>query len=300
MNKIKIIGVVVFMLSLSLAFISVDIANKNRTYLATLNSFTGQKALVQEISKSIFYSYRNGIIHPKILDNTIMKYQEYIPFNKSAKIKTLWSYFYADVKRFRKQQQIETGYNPIITAKLVNRIYDKNMKLMRAFDLLIELKKSELQSKLEVSKEIQKILFLLLIVSLFYLFTQLHWVLEFVHKFSKASKKIIKNTTIQGVEPIHIGASSHELKEATENYNYMVQKMNLSLKNSTTSMNQSIKSLEEVAQNIENFMELLSTMNPKESDDFFKKEDAVIDSLDTLMHLRKRLKDLKIELDKLL
>jgi len=293
MNKIKIVGALVFILSSILAFISVSIANKNRADITTLSSLSQQKELVQEVSKSIFYSYRNGIT-----DFTTFKKLEKDNFI-SSNIEELWRDFSLDVQKFRRQQQVATGYNSIITAKLVNNIYHKNVLLIKEFNSVIELKKLEMNSKIEASKLLQKSLFFLLIVLLFYLFTQLHFVLDFIERFSTVSEKIRENSTIQGVESINVKTTTQELKEATDSYNYMVEKMNLSILESSQSMDKSIKSLEEVAQNIENFMELLSTMNPQESDAFFKKEDAVIDSLEILMSLRKRLKHLKIELEKL-
>ena len=293
MNKIKIVGALVFILSSILAFISVSIANKNRADITTLSSLSQQKELVQEVSKSIFYSYRNGIT-----DFATFKKLEKDNFI-SSNIEELWRDFSLDVQKFRRQQQVATGYNSIITAKLVNNIYHKNVLLIKEFNSVIELKKLEMNSKIEASKLLQKSLFFLLIVLLFYLFTQLHFVLDFIERFSTVSEKIRENSTIQGVESINVKTTTQELKEATDSYNYMVEKMNLSILESSQSMDKSIKSLEEVAQNIENFMELLSTMNPQESDAFFKKEDAVIDSLEILMSLRKRLKHLKIELEKL-
>jgi hypothetical protein len=297
MSKIKLVGALTFILSLILAFISLNIANKNRKNIIIFSSLTKQKASIEEISKSIFYSYRNGVPTPQYLDKTI----EGITVGESEiiLIKNLWHHFYDDVKNFRIQQKIATGYNPIITAKLVNRIYHNNVLLVAELEKLIEAKQFNTQQEIESNKSLQNTLFFLLISLLFYLFTQLHLVLKFIHKFSKTSKKIIKNSTIQGVEPINIKANIPQLKEATEGYNQMVKKMNLSIKNSSNSMTQSIKSLEEVAQNIEIFMEFLSTMQDKKSDELFEKEDAVIDSLEMLMRLRKKLKDLKIELDKL-
>ena len=298
MNKIKIVGALIFILALILALISMDIANENRKNITTLSSITEQKALIEEISKSIFYSYRNGVTDPKALDKSIRKSVR-LEENSSAPIQELWHNFYDDVKRFRSQQKIATGYNPIITAKLVNRIYHNNVLLVRAFDKQLNIKRVSRQQNIEAYKKLQNTLFFILIILLFYLFTQLHLIFEFIQKFSKTSKKIIKNSTIQGIELINIEAKNYELKEATENYNYMVKKMNLSIIKSSDSMVESIKSLEDVAQNIENFMELLSTMQEKESDELFQKEDAVIDSLETLMRLRKRLKDLKVALDNL-
>ncbi len=307
MNKIKIVGALVFIIALILALISVDIANKNRLNIDALTIFSKQKESIQEVSKSVFYSYRNGLsgsLNIKELESSgvalvLFGGEDSDYKNITIKIQTLWKNFYADVKKFKIQQRVTTGYNSIITAKLVNRIYHTNVLLINHFNQIIELRKSEANEQIERYKKLQNILFFILIGLLFYLFTQLHFVIEFIHKFSKTSKNIIKNSTIKGVESIDVKATTHELNEATNSYNYMVQKMNNSIIASGQSMDNSIKSLEEVAENIENFMELLAVMNPKESDEFFKKEDAVIDALDTLMRLRRRLKDLKIELDNL-
>jgi hypothetical protein len=62
-------------------------------------------------------------------------------------------------------------------------------------------------------------------------------------------------------------------------------------------MEYTTKSLEEVEQNIEEFIKLLSAMQNSESDELFKREDAVIDSLETLMRLKETLVDLKMDLD---
>jgi len=304
MNKIKIVGALVFVISLLLAFISVDIANKNSLNIDALTIFSKQKELIQESSKAVFYSYKNGSnlsATPTELNNdslTLILFGAKTSNSKNIniKIQNLWKSFYSDVKKFRTQQMVATGYNSVITAKLVNSIYHKNVLLINAFNQIIEVKKVETSQQIETYKKLQNFLFFILIILLFYLFTQLHLIIAFIQKFSKTSKNIIKKSTIQGVESIDIRTTSSELKEVTNNYNYMVEKMNLSILDSTKSMDNSIKSLEEVAQNIENFMELLSTMNPEESDDFFKREDTVIDSLETLMRLRKRLKDLQIEL----
>ena len=296
MNRIKIVGVLVFLLSFLLAFISMEIANKNRTNISTLSSLTQQKSSTQEVSKSIFYIYRNGVRGSKVLDNIKL---EKVCVNQNGKITALWNKFYRDVQKFINQQKIATGYNSIITDKLVNEIYHQSVILLNEFDMLIVSKKSHNQQEIEGYRKLQYMLFFILMGLLFYLFSQLHLVIEFIQKFSKTSSKIIKNSTIQGLEPIDIITSKHELKEATKNYNYMVEKMNLSITDSSNSMTVSIKSLEEVAQNIENFMELLSTMHKMKSDELFKKEDAVIDSLETLMCLRKSLKDLQIDLDTL-
>ncbi len=303
MNKIKIAGALVFALSIILALLSTSIAKQNRENSSNLNFINEQKAFTQEISKSVFYTYRNGENHSKGLDGTIKQYIENATVNEAEFtqnhfITTLWNIFYADVQKFRNQQKITTGYNSVITAKLVNRIYHNNVLLVQEFDKLIEVKQVEYHKDIDGYKRIQYALFVVLILLLIYLFTQIREIIAFIQKFSKTSKDIIENSTIQGLEPME-EIEQRELKELSQNYNYLVEKINSSINYSSQSMEQTTKSLEEVAKNIEDFMELLTTMQDDEADELFEKEDAVIDSLEELMRLRKKLKNLQTDLDNL-
>jgi len=303
MNKIKVVGGLVFALSIILAFLSSSISKQNRKNSNSMHFIHEQKAFTQEISKSIFYIYKNGEKSPETLNKTITKYIENVKVNEAELtqnkiIATLWNIFYADVQKFRNQQKISTGYNSVITAKLVNRIYHNNVLLVNEFDRLIEMKEANYHDSMEGYKQIQYILFFTLIGLLIYLFTQVRVVIEFIQKFSKTSKNIIENSSIQGLKPME-EIEQKELKEATRNYNHLVEKINRSIDYSSQSMEQTIISLEKVAENIEDFMELLSTMQEDESDELFEKEDAVIDSLEGLMRLRKKLKNLQGDLDSL-
>ena len=297
------VGASLLILSVVLLFLSNFIASENRLNIGTLNYLNQQKAFTQEISKSIFYTYRNSNKSTENLESTIKKYVENsqkneTKFKQNRVTSTLWNIFYADVQKFRTQQKVSTGYNPVITAKLVNRIYHNNVLLVNEFDKLIQKKQAQYHVNIDSYKKLQYALFFILIALLIYLFTQVKVILEFIQKFSKTSKNIIENSTIQGLEPMEEIEQS-ELKEATKNYNHLVKKINSSINYSEKAMEQTTKSLEEVEHNIEDFMELLATMNEGESDALFQKEDAVIDSLEMLMKLRERLGSLKGDLDRL-
>lgn len=303
MHKIKVVGGFVFLLSIILALLSNFIATQNRENSNRLSFIHEQKAFTQEISKSIFYTYRNGKKHDEVLDKTIKNYLKNAELNEdeftqNRLITTLWNSFYADVQKFRTQEKVSTGYNPVITAKLVNRIYHNNVLLVNEFNKLIDVKKDKYYNEIDAYKKIEYLLFVVLILLLIYLFTQVRAIISFIQKFSKTSKNIIENSSIQGLKPME-EIAQEELREATENYNHLVEKINTSINYSTQSMEQTTKSLEKVAENIENFMELLSTMQEDESDALFEKEDAVIDSLESLMRLRKKLKNLQRDLDTL-
>jgi len=303
MNKIKIIGAILLILSIVLAFLSNFIAAESRVNIMNLNYINEQKAFTQEISKSIFYTYRNGNKPSKRLDKTIKKYLKNVKINESEYtqnrvISILWNIFYADVQKFRTQQKVTTGYNSVITAKLVNRIYHNNVLLVNEFNKIIKQKQMQYYENIDGYKKIQYVLFFILIGLLIYLFTQVSVIIKFIQKFSKTSQNIIENSTIQGLEPITEMEQS-ELKEASNNYNHLVEKINSSLKYSSKSMVQTTKALKEVEHNIEGFMEFLSTMKNDESNELFEKEDAVINSLEGLMRLRKKLKNLQSDLDEL-
>ena len=59
MNKIKIAGVLLFILSIGLAILFYYTNNQNRVNTTLLNTINEQKAFTQEISKNIFYIYKN-------------------------------------------------------------------------------------------------------------------------------------------------------------------------------------------------------------------------------------------------
>ena len=303
MNKIRIAGGLIFILSISLAFLSNYIATKNGVHDSYLNLMNEQKAFTQEISKSIFYLYKNKKSSSKQLESSTKSFLESMrsqdkTLNRSDSIVSLWNQFYAEVQRFRDQQRVVTAYSPIITEKTVNHIYNMSISLVLELNRLITKENSHYQNMMDRYKEAQYTLFTILILLLIYLFTQLRGVILFIQKFSHTSKRIINESTIQGLEPIEETALK-EL-EMTKNYNYLVKKIDTSINYSTQLVEQTTKSLEEVAKNIEDFMELISTMQEKSSSEMFEREDAVIESLESVMSLRKRLNGLQKELDGLI
>jgi methyl-accepting chemotaxis protein len=302
MKKIKVVGMMVFLLAFFLALLSTHISKENEYHLNDLRCLNEQKSLTQEISKSIFYYYRNHQDISEKLDKTIAIFVSKNNINLLNEPQTLkrWNQFYADVNQFRKVTKVKTGYNSIITEKLVNRIYHNNVMLVNELNFVIESKESSLTQHIKRYKELQYFLFLILIVLLMYLFTQIRVIIKFIYKFSQASNKIIKNSTIEGIEPIILEKSDKDLKEVSQNYNHLIKKINDSIFYSIQSMEQSGQSLEEVAKNIEDFMELLSLMYNEDTNLLFKKEDVVIESLETIMTLRQKLKDLEKDLNRLI
>lgn len=305
MNKIKIVGVLIFVLSLILALLFNYTFNQNKINIDALSTINEQKSYTQEISKSILYLYKNRGGSTEQLDNNIEKFLVNMSYDKEhspehdALVK-LWNDFYVAVQRFREKQNVTTAYGTIIVDSLVNDIYNKNQKLIVEFNRFISFKQKQYDETIDSYKNIEYILYFMVVLLLVYLFTQLRGILSFIQKFSKTSKTIIQSATIEGLKPIEVRENHQDLKEASQNFNYLVDKINTSIAYSNKSIEHTIEAIEKVEYHIEDFISLLSKMQNQENNALSQKEDAVIESLETLMNLTDRLADLNKDLDQLI
>lgn len=318
MTKIKIVGALVFTLSIVLAILFNHVNEQSKISNNLLDTINQQKAFTQEISKNIFYIYKNPTASNTQLDDSIKSFVSNMNSREeklngvnsiaikkqSAKILILWNNFYLEVQNFRDQSKITTAYSTIILEKLVNNIYKINLDLVVEFNKLINIHQAELQNTLTIYKNIEYLLFFVLLLLLVYLFSQIKDVISFIQKFLTTSKKIRSNSSIKDLEPIREenDSSNRSLSDATDNFNFLINKINDSVEYSSQSIEHSYKSLELVENNIEDLLELLYTMeDDKEIDkDLTKKEDAIIQSLEELTTSTQNLKELKIDLDNLI
>ncbi len=313
MSNIKIAGAFIFILSLILAILFNYTSKQNSINSELLNSINMQKAFTQEISKNIFYIYKNKISSHKELNTHIKNFSELMNSRKrnlntttsdeigkqNKKLVKLWNEFYLSVQNFRDQRKITTAYSNIILEKTVNTIYNKNLMLVINLDRLIELHKAYFNTQINSYKNIQYLLFFLLLILLIYLFTQVKVIISFIQKFSHTSQNIIAKSTIKDLEPIEVKSSSVDLLKATNNFNFLVQKIDGSIRNSTISIEHSVKSLELVEETIEDLLDLIAKMDENNEIDkeLTKKEDVLIQSLEELTTSAQQLKALKTDLN---
>ncbi|WP_321778010.1 hypothetical protein [Sulfurimonas sp.] len=320
MTKIKIVGVFIFLSSIALTFISNYIYHENKINNNLLDVINNQKAFTQEISKNIFYIYKNkknnNQISIKQLDDSINKFLNNLHNknevlkeidsltikNKSEEIVLLWNQFYLEVQHFRNNSKIITPYSSILLEKCVNDLYKVNINLVIKFNELIHIHNLYFNKTINNYKNLQYTLFAFLVFLLLYLFTQLQSTMEFIQQFRKTSKNIINNSSIKELKPIKIKNSSQELTEASDNFNFLVDKVNSSLNYSSDSIKNSYESLELVENNIEDILTLLYAMDNSDSIDkeLTKKEDIIIQSLEELTTSTQKLENLKINLDNLI
>ncbi len=316
MKKIKIVGIIIFVLSMILVAISHSINEQNRVNSHILERIHKQKASTQEISKNIFYMYRNRDNQTAQVNRSIksfisnMKKQDEILNNiksieikkQSEKIKLLWRDFYMYVQKFTERSKIPTPYSHIILEKIIKELYFTNLTLIFEFDKLISMHQNNFDNIIQIYRSIQYILSFFISLFIIYFFTQIKIIIAFIQKFSKTSKEIIENTTVAKLQPIKLSNDNIDLRNATDNFNYLVQKIDKSIQYSHNSIEHTSRSLKNIEDNIEEFLIVLNSMdkNQKIDIEMTKKEDAVIQSLDKLMNLTATLKNLQFDLDNLI
>lgn len=103
MSKIKVVGALILILSMVLFFLSSYVHNENREYSTILNLINREKASTQEVSKTIFYMYRNSEKSSNKLNKSIEKYLKNSKlhknnFTKKESIITLLDNFYFSIE----------------------------------------------------------------------------------------------------------------------------------------------------------------------------------------------------------
>jgi len=322
MKKIKIVGVIIFILSVLIVYISIEINKQSKIKTNILETIHIQKTLVQSISKNTFYSYRQKSKNKikdistvqidksiSIFSMNIGKRQSILKDVKSKdiqiqtkKLLSLWNNFYLDVEVFKRQIKVTIPYTNVLLEKTISRIFSKNLVLVNQFDKLIELQKEYFTKTIYNYKQIQYFLLFLIVLLTLYLFTQINTIISFVQQFLVTSKKVMQNNSIENIEPIVISNNNKEIKNATDNFNYIVDKINESIYFSTKSIDHTSKSIHQIENNIEEFLTLLNDMDKENliNIELTKKEDAVIHSLDELINLSNKLDNLKINLKELI
>ena len=313
MKKIKVMIILISLLSIILLLVSISDSYNNKKNNKLLNTINIQKSFTQEISKNIFYIYKNREISTKELDNSIQEFINYIdkedrvfaninsPLIKvqNGKIILLWNNFYLQVDKFRNQNSVISPYADILLGKLVKDIYNINIQLIIEFEKLIKLHQVHIDKREKVYKSIELIIFLFFILILIYLVWELKAVMIFIQKFLDNSKKIIKNASIKELQPIKMDNSNSDINKAKDNFNFLINKIDLSIKNSSNLIEQSTQSLETVEQNIEDLFELINLMDKDDKIDkeLIKKEDILIQLLEELTVSNQNLSNLKESLD---
>jgi len=306
MKQIKILGILIFTFSITLAFIFNYTSNKNKLHNTMIEILKEQKEFTQDISKNIFYIYKSTNKSTRYLDDSIKKYLKNITnkemqLYKNEIIIKLLNTFYLHVQHFRDKIKIRSPYTNILLEKEVNDIYNTNLNLIIEFNKLIKNKQKHFEKTQNIFIKLQYLLFTALVLLLLYLFTKLKSLVTFVQEFLFKSKKIIKNSSIKELKPLVIDDKNTDTLNAENNFNLLISKINNGIDNSTKSIEYSHKSLEILELQVEELLNFIYDMNSTKQDtQLRKKEDAIIQSLEELCATKLRLKNLKDDLDNLI
>lgn len=302
MKRIKVIGFFILLISVTLILLAGFISSKEQKYTDELNLINTQKSYTQEIAKSLFYTHRYKKELPEIIDKHTYGFMKNLhnTNKRHNAIEKLSQDFFMLVNQFKYVYEGNIPYNIIILDKLVNNIYQKNMELVVAFTQYANKTQVTFDHMIHRYRVVQYVLFVLLILLLIYLFTQMDELMRFIQKFTKTSDRIIKRSSIRGLEPIDLDSDNNDLDKAATNFNTLVQNIDASIKIATDSTSHTIETLEAVENNIELLVSLLHEMQSQEKENLYKKEDTIIESLETLMALTEYLRNLKDDLKKLI
>ena len=94
MTKIKVVGIIIIILSISFIILSSSINDKNIVHNNIIDTINKQKTFTQEISRNIFYVYRNRDASISELNESIDKYID----NINTKNKNLNISFSTDIR----------------------------------------------------------------------------------------------------------------------------------------------------------------------------------------------------------
>ena len=302
MKKIKIIGFFIVVVSILLIFISHTISQLQEQEKSALSVVEKQKSYTQDISKAILYTQRHQKTLPKGIDKTI--YDLFGTLHRGQaddrKIDRIGQEFYRLINEFKYLYVKNIPYYTTIMEKEINDIYKKSMELIMALNQRAATIKQYYEKEIHRYRLFQYALFALLLLLLVYIFTQMDEVIRFVQKFTRTSERILEKSSLKGLEPMELGTHNTDLSVATHNFNTLVSNIDSSIKIATDSTAHTAEMLESVEENIELLLSLLYEMSEDERESLYKKEEAIIESLEKLMELTSYLKKLKKELRTLL
>ncbi len=319
-TKIRIIGVIFFLLMLSILVTTVYLNNKSENDALIVNIAGKKRMLTQQISKIVFYSYQTNSNDFTELDRAVEEFSYKLNSLKNgnallkidkaptesiaqqlSKVEILWSNFHSNVKEYKKLSILKNIDNKELIELKVNTIYKTNNTLLEEVDKLVTMYTIYAEHKTDYLKYFQYLAGVVLLILIAYGFIQLKTIESNAQDFLQFSKKIVNSPENTHLEPIKIDAES-EIVEATDTLNCFISKVNSAMDYSASAIEQSKNAstkLEEITDEFDKVLDELkdSTEITSQLD---KSEDMVIESTEELINSTKKLQNLKDQLDKLL
>jgi methyl-accepting chemotaxis protein len=121
-----------------------------------------------------------------------------------------------------------------------------------------------------------------------------------MQKFLQTSKKIVQRSTVRGIKPIELISKSETVSKASDDFNFLIQKIDDAVSLSVASLQNSTESLEQIEKNIEDLLELIDTMDEQNNLDkeLIKKENIMIEALEEVSNSIQKLQIIEKHLEK--
>ncbi|NCB12140.1 MAG: hypothetical protein EOM78_10980 [Erysipelotrichia bacterium] len=319
-TKIKLIGILFFILMTSIITTTIYLNKKNEKDALIINIAGKQRMLSQNITKNIFYLYQNKEASFSELENSTTEFIYNLNSLKDGnqlsgivkaptddiakqlmKVEILWESFYKNINEFKQLNQKNDSFTNLSLKKLIDTIYVTNPILLKEIDNLVSMYTNHSEEKSTQLKYIQYFFALLLILLITYSFFELKTMEEHAKKFLEESKKVIEQNINEPLTPIKI-EGENEIVEATQTINHFINKINSVMTYSASAIEQSKNAslkLEELTDEFDKVINELTNSNDL-SKQLNRSEDIVIQSQEYLINSTKRLQELKNELDKIL
>ena len=320
-TKIKTLGAVLVFLMLNLIVLTIYLNQKNIKDALVINIAGKERMLTQKISKNIFYLYQSNTTNFSELDNAIEEFVyginslkdgndlrglESAPTDKIAQqiseIIILWNSFNNNVQDFKRLLILkDTKNNEKFLKNKVSNIYSTNNNLLQEVDNLVTMYTIYSENKTKAIKYFQYAGALILLLLIIYSLYQLKNIESHANIFLEYSKNLALNDENILIEPIELEAEV-EIEEATNSLNCFIKKVNSAVNYSNEALEQSKQASIKLEEITDEFDEVLKELNNSATivNSIERSEDIAIQSTEELTKSTKKLKNLKIELDKLL
>jgi nitrate/nitrite-specific signal transduction histidine kinase len=319
-TKIKSLGILFFVLMLSVIATTIYLNNKNKKDALIINIAGKQRMLTQNISKNIFYLSQHKNSSFVELENSttefiynlnslkegnelseIQKAPTKEIANQIMKIEILWKSFFQNIIDFKELINKNDSSSKNSLENIIDLIYTTNPVLLEEVDKLVYMYTIYSEEKTNDIRYMQYFFALLIVILIIYGFIQLKSMEENAKKFLEESKKIVEQNVTKPLTPIKI-EGENEIVEATHTINCFIEKINSVMNYSADAIEQSKNAslkLEELTDEFDKIIYDL-TNSADISKQLNRSEDIVIQSQEYLINSTKRLQELKKELDKIL
>lgn len=319
-TKIKSLGILFFVLMLSVIATTIYLNNKNKKDALIINIAGKQRMLTQNISKNIFYLSQHKNSSFVELENSttefiynlnslkegnelseIQKAPTKEIANQIMKIEILWKSFFQNIVDFKELINKNDSSSKNSLENIIDLIYTTNPVLLEEVDKLVYMYTIYSEEKTNDIRYMQYFFALLIVVLIIYGFIQLKSMEENAKKFLEESKKIVEQNVTKPLTPIKI-EGENEIVEATQTINCFIEKINSVMNYSADAIEQSKNASLKLEELTDEFGKIIYdlTNSADISKQLNRSEDIVIQSQEYLINSTKRLQELKKELDKIL